>query len=292
MQRRAYMANRLGKGLEAIFGNDIDTVIENIQQGKIATNGVEEIELSKIRPNPYQPRKVFNDEKIHELAASIKEHGMFQPILVRKSVQGYELLAGERRLRASKLAGLKTIKAIVMEFTEEQMMELSLLENIQRENLSVIEEAMAYQRLIERYGYTQEKLASKVGKSRAHITNILRLLKLPKSIQQLIQEDKLSMGHARALLPLEDEGRAYDIAMKVIEQGISVRDVELLVSKEKPKKHIKLEKKQDPKLRYVQDYMQSRLSTNVSVEPKQIVIKYQDVADLNRILELLGMIEE
>ena len=186
---------RLGKGLGAIFGDDLSNVIEEIQQGDESRQS--EIKLSEIRPNPYQPRKIFDDEKIGELAQSIKEHGVFTPVLLRKSVKGYELIAGERRVRASKKAGLKTIPAIVMEFTEEQMMEISLLENIQREDLNAIEEAQAYQRLIERLDYTQEKLAQRVGKSREHITNTLRLLKLPKSVQHLVTENKLSMGHVR-----------------------------------------------------------------------------------------------
>ena len=183
-------------------------MIEEIQQGDESRQS--EIKLSEIRPNPYQPRKIFDDEKIGELAQSIKEHGVFTPVLLRKSVKGYELIAGERRVRASKKAGLKTIPAIVMEFTEEQMMEISLLENIQREDLNAIEEAQAYQRLIERLDYTQEKLAQRVGKSREHITNTLRLLKLPKSVQQLVTENKLSMGHVRPLVTIEDEGEAYD----------------------------------------------------------------------------------
>lgn len=282
---------RLGKGLGAIFGEDLSNVIEDIQQGEEGRQS--EVKLSEIRPNPYQPRKIFDDDKIGELAQSIKEHGVFTPVLLRKSVKGYELIAGERRVRASKMAGRKTIPAIVMEFTEEQMMEISLLENIQREDLNAIEEAQAYQRLIDRLEYTQEKLAQRVGKSREHITNTLRLLKLPKSVQQLVIENKLSMGHVRPLVTIDDEGEAYDLAMRIAEEGLSVREVERLVKerheqpKEKPEK-----KKDDPSLTYVEEVMEKKLQTRVKVDKKQIVIKYSGTDDLNRILELLNCIEE
>lgn len=282
---------RLGKGLGAIFGEDLSNVIEDIQQGEEGRQS--EVKLSEIRPNPYQPRKIFDDDKIGELAQSIKEHGVFTPVLLRKSVKGYELIAGERRVRASKMAGRKTIPAIVMEFTEEQMMEISLLENIQREDLNAIEEAQAYQRLIDRLEYTQEKLAQRIGKSREHIANTLRLLKLPKSVQQLVTENKLSMGHVRPLVTIDDEGEAYDLAMRIAEEGLSVREVERLVKerheqpKEKPEK-----KKDDPNLTYVEEVMEKKLQTRVKVDKKQIVIKYSGTADLNRILELLNCIEE
>ena len=283
--------NRLGKGLGAIFGDDLSDVIEEIQQGE--DHRASEIDLSEIRPNPYQPRKIFDDEKIGELAQSIKEHGVFTPVLLRKSLTGYELIAGERRVRASKLAGRKSIPAIVMEFTEEQMMEISLLENIQREDLNAIEEAQAYQRLIERLDYTQEKLAHRVGKSREHITNTMRLLRLPQSVQQLVVENKLSMGHVRPLVTIEDEGEAYDLAMKIAEEGLSVREVERLVKERNEKPKPKPEKKkEDPNLVYVEEIMQNKLQTKVKVDKKQIVIHYTGTKDLNRILELLNCIEE
>lgn len=288
------MSKRLGKGLDAIFGADIETVLDDIQNNSAEHGAAQtELELSLIRPNPYQPRKSFDEEKIKELAQSIKEHGVFTPILVRKSVQGYELLAGERRLRASKVAGKKTIPAIILEFTEEQMLELSLLENIQREDLNSIEEAQAYQRLIERMGYTQEQLAKRVGKSREHITNSLRLLKLPVSIQQLVIENRLQMGHVRPLITLEDEGLAYDIANRIIDEGLSVRTVEKLVKEAKSDSNKeKKEKIKDHNLVYVEEIMQNKLQTKVKVEKHSISISYSDTKDLNRILELLGCIEE
>lgn len=288
------MSKRLGKGLDAIFGADIESVLDDIQNNSAEHGAAQtELELSLIRPNPYQPRKSFDEEKIKELAQSIKEHGVFTPILVRKSVQGYELLAGERRLRASKVAGKKTIPAIILEFTEEQMLELSLLENIQREDLNSIEEAQAYQRLIERMGYTQEQLAKRVGKSREHITNSLRLLKLPVSIQQLVIENRLQMGHVRPLITLEDEGLAYDIANRIIDEGLSVRTVEKLVKEAKSDSNKeKKEKIKDHNLVYVEEIMQNKLQTKVKVEKHSISISYSDTKDLNRILELLGCIEE
>ena len=283
--------NRLGKGLGAIFGEDLSDVIEEIQQGE--EHRASEIDLSEIRPNPYQPRKVFDEAKIGELAQSIKEHGVFTPVLLRKSLTGYELSAGERRVRASRQAGLNSIPAIVMEFTEEQMMEISLLENIQREDLNAIEEAQAYQRLIERLDYTQEKLAQRVGKSREHIANTMRLLRLPQSVQQLVVENKLSMGHVRPLVTIEDEGEAYDLAMKIAEEGLSVREVERLVKERNEKPAPKPEKKkEDPNLIYVEEIMQNKLQTKVKVDKKQIVIHYTGTKDLNRILELLNCIEE
>ena len=189
---------RLGKGLAAIFGEDVSEVLEDIQQGKSDTNvsGRFEVAVEEVRPNPYQPRKSFDDARLQELAQSIRQHGVFTPILVKKSVGGYELIAGERRLRASKLAGLKKIPAILMEFDDQQMMEIALLENIQREDLNAIEEAKAYEKLIKKLGYTQEELASRIGKSREHVTNTLRLLKLPVSLQGYVMNHQLTIQFA------------------------------------------------------------------------------------------------
>ena len=198
---------RLGKGLSSIFGQDVSKVLDDIQNGDMEVERQEQskIPVDEIRPNPYQPRKVFNDEALKELSSSIKQHGVFTPILVKKSIQGYDLIAGERRLRASKLAGLKDIPAIIVDFDDQEMMEIALLENIQREDLNVIEEAKAYEKLIQRLGYTQEQLAHRVGKSREHITNLLRLLKLPEDVQEYVVSKQLSMGHVRALLGLKTE---------------------------------------------------------------------------------------
>ena len=187
---------RLGKGLSSIFGQDVSKVLDDIQNGDMEVESQEQskIPVDEIRPNPYQPRKVFDEDALKELSSSIKQHGVFTPILVKKSIQGYDLIAGERRLRASKLAGLKDIPAIIVDFDDQEMMEIALLENIQREDLNVIEEAKAYEKLIQRLNYTQEQLAHRVGKSREHITNLLRLLKLPEDVQEYVVNKQLSMG--------------------------------------------------------------------------------------------------
>lgn len=288
---------KLGRGLSSIFGEDLTNVIEDIQQGKVDPGTkTNELKLSEIRANPYQPRKIFEEEPLNDLAKSIKEHGVFTPILVRKSVQGYEIIAGERRWRASKIAGVNTIPAIVMEFTDTQMMEISVLENVQREDLNPIEEAAAYLHLAERLNYTQEVLAQRVGKSRVYVANIMRLLKLPQPVQKLLTDKKLSMGHVRPLVTVENEEDAIELANKIVNEGLSVREVEKLVKDfesgaTKPVKKIDVKRK-DPNLVYVENLMELKLQTMVVVEKGQISIKYTSVDDLNRILELLGCIEE
>lgn len=284
----------LGKGLESIFGADLDDVIEDIQTGKVETkNKAIEIQLSEIRPNPYQPRKVFDEKALHELADSIQEHGLFTPILVRKSMQGYEIIAGERRWRACKIAKLTKVLAIVMDFTDQQMMEISILENIQREDLNPIEEAVAFDKLMKRMDYTQEKLAKRLGKSRAYITNILRLLKLPTVVQDMVISKELSMGHVRPLITLADEEKIIELAEKVKKEHLSVREVEKLVkhlTTEKPQ--TKKEVAKDSNLQYVENLLEAKLQTRVVVTNKKIEIKYVNTKDLNRILELLQMLEQ
>ena len=285
---------RLGKGLSAIFGEDVSNVLEDIQQGKTDSHQEHkfEVPVNEVKPNPYQPRKKFDDDKIHELADSIKLHGVFTPILVKKAVKGYELIAGERRLRASKLAGLKTIPAILMDFDDQQMMEIALLENIQREDLNAIEEAQGYEKLIKKLGYKQEELARRIGKSREHVANLLRLLKLPEAVQQHVINNELSMGHVRALLALKDESLMEDVAQQAIAQHLSVRAVEALVKSINEPKEKKPAKQRDVNLDYVQQRLQSRFATKVKVDDKQIVIKYSGTEDLNRLLEMIGGLEE
>ena len=222
----------LGKGLDSIFGSNVEQFLDDIQNNGKEVPGRREIEIAidEIRANPYQPRKEFDEKALQDLADSIRIHGIFTPLLVRKSqAKGYELIAGERRLRAAKLAGLSVVPAISVEFTDEEMMEISILENVQRENLNAIEEAAAYDSLIKRLGYTQEKLAERVGKSREYCANMLRLLKLPQDVQKLVSEKKLTMGHVRPLLALKDEDKMYDAAIHVMKEKISVRDVEKYV---------------------------------------------------------------
>ena len=279
---------RNGSGLSSVFGEDVDAILNEISESSGEKNTFS-LKIREIRPNPYQPRKNFDEEALKELTDSIREHGVFQPIIVRKSLSGYELIAGERRLRASKNAGLTDIPAIVVEMDDKDMMEISLLENIQREDLNILEEAAAYQQLIEKLGYTQEELAKRVGKSRTHITNILRMRKLPAGIQKLVSEGKISFGHARALLGSEDEDLQTQIAGRIVKEGLSVREVEKLLRR-KPK--LPPVKKEDPYLRDVKNTLERKYGTSVEITKKAITIRYADNEDLNRILELMDAIEK
>lgn len=291
--------SRLGKGLSTIFGTDITQMLDDIQNGQREAQGSvqTEIPVSQIRPNPYQPRKVFEEKALQELADSIAEHGVFTPILVKKSIHGYELIAGERRLRASKMANLSEIPAIIVDFDDQQMMEISLLENIQRENLNVIEEARAYEQLMKTLHYTQEQLASRIGKSREHIANLLRLLRLPEDVSQMVIDKKLSMGHVRALLSLKDEATMKKLAQQAYVQGWSVRVMEQKVREilEARKKT----EKPDPEKAFAQNIfvreavrqLEGFFQTPVKIRPNTISIHYENEQDLTRILELLSLDE-
>ena len=284
--------NRLGKGLGAIFGDDLDAVIDEISKNEKINKGDSiQIKVDEIRPNPYQPRKKFNEEGLNELADSIKEHGVFNPILVRKSLKGYELIAGERRLRASKLAKKTEIPAIILDFDDKGMMEISLLENIQREDLSPLDEAKAYEQLIKKLNYTQETLGKRVSKSRTYITNTLRLLKLPPKVQDLLNKGKLTYGHARALLAIEDEDLMIELANRCVKENLTVRDIERLSRQEKvPKTPTK--KKSNPYLNNVRRTLEGKLNTQVEVSDKKIVIHYKNTDELNDILEILDCLDK
>lgn len=286
--------NRLGKGLNSIFGQDVSKVLEDIQNGDVKTEKQEQtkINIDQIRPNPYQPRKVFDDTALQELSKSIKQHGVFTPILVKKSIQGYDLIAGERRLRASKLAGMSDIPAIIVDLNDQEMMEIALLENIQRENLNGIEEAKAYEQLIQRLNYTQEQLANRVGKSREHITNTLRLLKLPEDVQEYVVQKKLSMGHVRALIGLKDENMIRKIAKQAIDQGLSVRKIEQLVKDLQHKKEPEKQVEENIFIKEAKNKLEEYFQTSVKVSEHSISIHYENEEDMNRILELLNLIEE
>lgn len=284
---------RLGKGLSSIFGQDVSKVLDDIQNGDMEVESQEQskIPVDEIRPNPYQPRKVFDEDALKELSSSIKQHGVFTPILVKKSIQGYDLIAGERRLRASKIAGLKDIPAIIVDFDDQEMMEIALLENIQREDLNVIEEAKAYEKLIQRLNYTQEQLAHRVGKSREHITNLLRLLKLPEDVQEYVVNKQLSMGHVRALLGLKTEAGMRKVAKQAIDQGLSVRKVEQIVKDINNKKTVE-KPKEDIYVKAAKEKLQEYFQTSVSISKNSISIHYENKEDLNRVLELLNLVEE
>ena len=281
----------LGRGLEQLFndeGLNFDTIENSIIEEAKTNNQIVEINLSELRANPYQPRKNFDEEALNELALSIKEHGVFQPIIVKKSIKGYEIIAGERRFRASKLAGMQTIPAIVKDFSDEEMMQIALLENLQRENLTSIEEAKAYKSIIESMNITQDELAKKVGKSRSHITNILGLLKLPASVQDMVLYNKLSMGHARVLSKLDDPKIVEDLAQRVITEDLSVRKLESIVY-DNEEKEVKTKKNTNNEYKYMENFLKEKLGTNVKINNNKISIKFSNVQDLNRILEIMNI---
>ncbi len=288
---------KLGRGLDSIFGANVEQFLDEIQENAADVPGRKEVQIpvSEIRPNPYQPRKEFDEKALNELADSIRQHGIFTPLLVRKSIQGYDLITGERRLRAAKMVGLETVPAIQVDFKDEEMMEIALLENVQREDLNPIEEALGYESLVKNLGYTQEKLAERVGKSREHCANMMRLLKLPDAIKEMVVAKQLTMGHVRPLLALKEEEQMMEIAQEILQKRMSVREVEKYVKQilageiVKPKKPAK---EKDPWVRDIESRMDEKLGTQVAISKKEIKISYSDIDDLNRILEILGCLEE
>lgn len=283
----------LGRGMDALFTTIDETVSEHER--------VEELQLDDIRSNPYQPRKHFDQEALQELADSIKQSGVFQPVIVRKStVKGYELIAGERRVRASQLAGKSTIPAIVRDINEEQMIEIAVLENLQREDLSPMEEAEAYSVLMEKLNLTQAEVAERMGKSRPYIANYLRLLTLPEEVKQWVNDGELSMGQARTLLGLKDKNEMLALAKRVIKEGLTVRQLEELVQKlnessteNSDKKVTKTKKEKSAYIRAVEDRMQEYFGTSAVVHEKgergKIEIEYLSESDFIRILDLLNI---
>lgn len=282
----------LGKGLEELFSSevlDFDTFESNIMESATQSD-IKEIPVSEIRPNPYQPRKTFNQEALEELAESIKNYGVFQPIIVKKSIKGYDLIAGERRLRASRLAGANTIPAIVKDFTDEEMREISLLENIQRENLTAIELAWAYKGIIDNLDIRQEDLAKKIGKSRSHITNTLGLLNLPDEVQRMILNGDISMGHARVLSKMENDEEVLDLADKVVKENMSVHNLEEISKKEEIKKRAPITRRETSSdYSSIENEMQETLGTKVRIDNKKISIYFENINDLNRILEIINI---
>ena len=281
----------LGRGLEDLFN------IEDINYGQLEEKIMEttteeeirDIAIDEIRVNPYQPRKNFDEASLNELAESIKEHGVIQPIILKKSIKGYEIVAGERRFRASKLAGKKTIPAIVRDFSDEQMMEIALLENLQRENLNVIEEAEAYKNLMEHLNLNQEELAKKVGKSRSHITNMLGILTLPSVVKRLIVDNKISMGHARVLSKLEDPEKIELLANEIITKKLSVRELEdLTTAEEYERKNKIVRKEKSNEYLEVEKELTEYLGTRVKINNKKLTISFENNEDLNRILDIIN----
>jgi ParB family transcriptional regulator, chromosome partitioning protein len=276
------MAKGLGKGLNAFFSDE----------GK--EESVQEIKLTELRPNPYQPRKTFQQETIDELKESIIEHGILQPIVVRKSIRGFEIVVGERRFRAAKEAKLETVPAVVRELTEQQMMELAVLENLQREDLNPIEEGLAYQMLMEKLKLTQEEVAKRLGKSRPHIANHVRLLSLPPKIQEFISTGKISMGHGRALLGLREKAKIPAVVEKIIKEALSVRQLEKLIqhlNENVPRETKKPEKKKDVFIQEREHVLRERFGTSVNIKQNKnkgkIEIEFFSQEDFERILEML-----
>ena len=281
---------RLGKGLSALIPKE-----EENNEFDQKSGNIKEIKVENIVPNPYQPRKDFNSEALRELAESIKEHGVIQPISVRKVEDKYQLIAGERRLRASKMANLKTIPAIEKKLDERQVMEIALIENLQREDLTPIEEAMAYKKLIDEFGLTQGDVSKRVGKSRSAIANTIRLLKLPKKIQDYVSRETLSMGHARTLLSISDENEMLKICDIAINNELTVRQLEKLIKdlKESPedKKEDKSMKEKDSEVIEIEKKLRSIIGTSVRIkdtkDKKMITIECKNKEDLHRILSML-----
>ncbi|MCR8851093.1 ParB/RepB/Spo0J family partition protein [Rossellomorea sp. SC111] len=278
------MAKGLGKGINALFTNMQTTQNEE---------SVQEVSLKEIRPNPYQPRKIFEPQAIEELKESILEHGILQPIIVRKSIKGYEIVVGERRYRAATAAKLATVPVVVRELNDQQMMELAVLENLQREDLTPIEEGAAYQMLMDKLNLTQEELAKRLGKSRPHIANHIRLLSLPSPVQELISEGNLSMGHGRALLGLKDKKKLSMIVNRILKETLNVRQLEKIIQEANdnvPRETKKTERK-DVFIQEQESLLRERFGTTVTITQSKkkgkIELEFFSKEDLDRILELL-----
>jgi len=283
------MAKGLGKGLDAFF--------PSIQMND--DEPVREVELKELRPNPYQPRKDFRPEAIEELKESIQTHGVLQPIIARRTIKGYEIVVGERRFRAAKAAGLKSIPVIIRDFNEQKMMELALIENLQREDLNPVEEAIAYQKLMEGLHVTQEELSKRLGKSRPHIANHLRLLQLPESVRKLISENELTMGHGRTLLGLKDKNKLDSVVNQVIKEQMNVRELERLIQKlneNVPRGTSRKSTRKSVFIREQEAFLRERFGTSVEIKKSKkkgkIEIQFFSSEDLERLLDLLGSGEQ
>ena len=282
----------LGRGLEALLGDDdLSFNLDNINTGELTDSGIKKLNIDELEPSVYQPRKEFNQEALDALVNSIKEKGVLQPLLVRKLNNKYEIIAGERRWRASKLAGLTEVPVIEKELNNEEVLEVALVENLLRENLSPIEEAEGFSRLITEFSHTHEALSQIVGKSRSYITNTLRLLNLPMTIQEMVKNNSLTAGHARALIGLEN---AEEIAHKIIEKGLTVRQTEDLINDIKNRALNKVSKaiKKDPTIKELEKELTKYIGLKVRINPKneekgKLSIEYKTPTELNNILKLL-----
>ena len=285
----------LGTGLDQLFSVNVNQLdFETFEKTIVDSTPENEIKLipvDEIRSNPYQPRIHFDQDALEELAESIKEHGVLEPIIVKKSIKGYELVAGERRTKASKIAGKATIPAIIKDFDDQSMMEIALLENIQRENLTPIEEAKAYKNFMDKMGLTQEEVANKFKKSRSYVTNMLGLLKLPSEVQRDVVNGKISMSHARVLSKLDDEDKIIELAEKIKKEGISVHALEALSQNEEiiKRKPIKRDNPDKTLYKVYERTMKDTLGTKVSIGTNKITISFNSNEDLNRLLEIMNI---
>ena len=285
----------LGKGLDSLIPNkNVKSAKPSVKADEKKAAPKEEIleagpimvKINKVEPNREQPRKDFDEDALMELADSIKVYGVVEPVILKKSVKGYEIVAGERRCKASKIAGLTTVPAIIKDFTDEEMMEIALLENIQREDLNPVDTAISISNILQVKDMTQEEFSKKFGKSRSYITNLLGLLNLPKSVQELVKNGKLSMSHARCLSKIDDEEKVINLANKIIKENLNVRDVEKMLSKKDDKKVIK---EKNEKFRMYEDAFSDTIGNKVRISNKKIEISYNSMQDLNRIMEILNI---
>ncbi len=284
------MKKGLGKGLDIMIPEKIERVDEKMDHVSRETL----IHINDIEPNKLQPRKKFDEDALQELADSIKQYGVIQPLILQKKDKLYEIIAGERRWRAARLAGLKEVPAIIKDYTSQEIVEIALIENIQREDLNPIEEALAYQRLIQEFQLKQDEVAERVSKSRAAVTNSMRLLKLEERVQQMVIDDMISSGHARALIPIEDGEKQYYTACRVFDEKLSVRETEKLVKNilsDKPNKESAATREDDFIYRDLEDRIRSIIGTKVSIHRKNnnkgsIEIDYYSSEELERIVEM------
>ncbi|MDU6176050.1 MAG: ParB/RepB/Spo0J family partition protein [Clostridium perfringens] len=281
----------LGKGLGALIPED-----NNIKEEKNENGGIINIELKDIKANKKQPRKFFDNNKLNELAESVKEHGIIQPLILKKEENGYSIIAGERRYRAAKIAELTEVPALIMDISDEKLLQVSLIENIQREDLNPIEEGLAYERLLKEFALTQEELSKTMGKSRTTITNTMRLLKLDDRVKEYVIEGVISEGHGRAILPLENDAQ-YEIAQKIIDNSLSVRETEKLVKRilndAVEEKTSERRKPLNPYYKDVRDRLQDHFGTKVNLNANKnkgkIEIEYYSEEDLQRILDIINI---
>lgn len=284
----------LGKGLDSMIPEKIDRS-SNKSKERLDVSRETMVGINEIEPNKLQPRKKFDEDSMHELAESIKLYGIIQPLVLQKRESFYEIIAGERRWRAARIAGLKKVPAIIKDYTEQEIVEIAIIENIQREDLNPIEEAMAYQKLIKEFNLKQDEVADRVSKSRTAITNSMRLLKLSEKVQQMLVDDIISGGHGRALLAIEDQELQYNIALKIMDEKLSVRETEKLVKgilSDKPRKKINVIKENDFLYRDLEEKMKTIIGTKVLINHKNknkgsIEIEYYSEEELERLVDML-----